>query len=213
MPSHPVWGERDGIGDCYALGGGRARRPPAGSSGAALLTHVDRGAHSVEQPVDGQNDSQVCGRWRGGARRSGRRAWRRARLCSTPSTRVILEHTAPHPRGCLPLPSQHPPGANWSSPTACSTISMVTRPAEGMAGAPTAARLAVTATTSSCAAPRCTPCACGGRGSGGGGRWRCRRAGGRHGVPAAPRRTPARASPAIIPQPHLGDENGGGGLV
>ena len=54
-----------------------------------------------------------------------------------------------------------PPGAYWSRLTACSTISMVTRPSEGMAGAPTAASEAVKAMTSSCEAPSGTPWACG----------------------------------------------------
>lgn len=52
---------------------------------------------------------------------------------------------------------RHPPEAYWSRLTACSTMSMVTSPAEGMAGAPTAASEAVRATTSSSAMLRCTP--------------------------------------------------------
>ena len=43
---------------------------------------------------------------------------------------------------------------------ACKTISMVTRPAEGMAAAPMAASVAVTATTIVPPKPRVTPCAC-----------------------------------------------------
>lgn len=56
-----------------------------------------------------------------------------------------------------PLVMYCPPAAYCSSCTACNTTSMVTRPAEGMAGAPTAARLAVAATTSSSAGDRATP--------------------------------------------------------
>lgn len=42
------------------------------------------------------------------------------------------------------------------------TINMVTSPAEGMAAAPTAASVAVAATTTTSAKPSDTPCACGG---------------------------------------------------
>ena len=42
----------------------------------------------------------------------------------------------------------------------CSTSSMVTSPADGMAAAPMAASVAVSAMTSSCAKPSRTPCAC-----------------------------------------------------
>jgi len=46
--------------------------------------------------------------------------------------------------------------ANWSSETACMTISIVTKPAEGMAAAPTAANVAVHATTVISAKPSWT---------------------------------------------------------
>lgn len=42
----------------------------------------------------------------------------------------------------------------------CNTISIVTRPADGMPAAPTAARVAVSATMTVPAAPRTTPWAC-----------------------------------------------------
>ena len=42
----------------------------------------------------------------------------------------------------------------------CSTISIVTSPAEGMAAAPMAASVAVTATTIVPPTPSATPCAC-----------------------------------------------------
>ena len=129
----------------------------------------------VQQPIDGKDDRQVC---RSGA------AWKRAvgrgqgevsgcrgdpHCCTRsrctrrgPPSALLPPCSATHQTMMLaPPPSPHPwrspPPAYCSSPTACSTISIVTRPADGMAGAPTAAREAVSATTTSWAAVNETP--------------------------------------------------------
>ena len=91
-----------------------------------------------------------------------------------PKRQLHLQSSLPTAQRCMPMMSsstrslwdaarcRHCCCATEQMPKAltCSTISMVTKPAEGMAAAPMAARVAVHAMTSSCGSPMDTPCAC-----------------------------------------------------
>ena len=75
----------------------------------------------------------------------------------SPSTFTAVLHRSRNQSNAASTPTSP---ANSSSPAACKTMSIVTKPALGMAAAPTAAIVAVNATTSVPPIPKCTPCSC-----------------------------------------------------